>query len=82
MHIMSQVQPHDSRVTSDAKETMDQCILQFSVALTRATKQECRRDQRMTITGDDPIVGFASLGLVDYVHPMTEYLRLSHENVN
>ncbi|XP_066374599.1 uncharacterized protein [Miscanthus floridulus] len=44
--------------------------------------QECRRDRRLTITADDLIVGFANLGLADYVQSMSEYLRLYRENVN
>jgi histone H3/H4 len=78
---MGQIQPHDSRVSSDAKETMDQCIVQFSMALTRAAMQEFRQDRCLTtITGNDLIIGFASLGLVDYVQPITEYLYLYHES--
>jgi hypothetical protein len=65
----------------DAKETMDQCIVQFFVALTRAAMQECRQDRCLTITGDNLIVGFASLGLVDYAQLMTEYLRLYHNDL-
>jgi hypothetical protein len=61
---------------------MDQCIVQFSTVLTQAAMQECRRDQRLTITAADLIVGFANLGLADYVQPMSEYLRLYRENVN
>lgn len=80
--IMRQVLPQDSRVTGGAKDTMDQCIVQFSTALVRAATQECRRDRRLTITADDLIVGFANLGLADYVQPMSVYLRLYRETVN
>ena len=61
---------------------MDECILQFCVALTRAATLECHRDRRLTITADDLITGFARLGLADYVQPMSEFLRLYRENVN
>ncbi|XP_066373263.1 uncharacterized protein [Miscanthus floridulus] len=61
---------------------MDECILQFCVALTRATMLECHRDRCLTITADDLIAGFARLGLADYVQPMSEFLRLYRENVN
>ncbi|OQU75792.1 hypothetical protein SORBI_3010G029600 [Sorghum bicolor] len=64
----------------DTKDTMEQCIMQFFAALTRAAMQECRQDWRLTITGDNLVVGFASLGLVDYVQLMTEYLRLYHND--
>jgi len=79
---MRQILPQDSRVTSGAKEILDQCILRFSVVLTRAARQECRRDGRLTITADDLIVGLVNLGLADYVEPMSMYLRLYRENVN
>ncbi|KAG0512676.1 hypothetical protein BDA96_10G034300 [Sorghum bicolor] len=79
MRIMSQVQPDDSSVTSDTKETMD-CIMQFSVTLTLAAMQEGRRDRHLTITDANLIVGCSSLGLVDYVQLMTEYLRLYHDD--
>jgi hypothetical protein len=41
---------------------------------------ECRQDRHLTITGDNLIAGFASLGLVNYVQLMTEYLRLYHND--
>jgi histone H3/H4 len=78
---MRQVLPQDSRVTSAAKETMDEYVVQFCTALTRAAMQECHRDRRLTITADDLIAGFARLGLAYYVQPMSEFLRLYRENV-
>jgi len=80
--IMRQVLPQDSRVTSAAKETVDQCIVEFSTVLTQAAMQECRRDHRRTITADDLIAGIARLGFADYVQPMSEFLRLYRENIN
>ncbi|CAD6265816.1 unnamed protein product [Miscanthus lutarioriparius] len=80
--IMRQVLPQDSRVTSGAKETMDQCIVEFSAVLTRAAMQECHRDRRLTISADDLIAGIARLGFADYVQPMSEFLRLYRENAN
>jgi len=79
---MRQVVPQDSRVTTGAKETMDQCIMEFSAVLTRAAMQECHRDRRLTITADDLIAGIARLGFADYVQPMSEFLRLYRENAN
>jgi histone H3/H4 len=70
---MRQVLPQDSRVTSGAKKTLDKCIVQFSAVLTRAARQECRPDGRLTITIDDLIVGLAILGLADSVESMSEY---------
>jgi hypothetical protein len=55
--------------------------VQFFAALTRATMLECRQDRHLTITGDNLIAGFASLGLVNYVQLMTEYLRLYHNDL-
>jgi histone H3/H4 len=80
--IVRQVLPQDSRVTSGAKEILDQCIMQFSAVLTHAARQECRRDGRLTIIADDLFVGLANLVLADYVEPMSEYLRLYRESVN
>lgn len=56
--------------------------MQFSTVLTRVAMQEYWREWRLTITADDLIVGFANLGLADYVQPMSEYLRLYREHVN
>jgi hypothetical protein len=61
---------------------MDEYVVQFCTALTRAAMQECHRDRRLTITADDLIAGFARLGLAYYVQPMSEFLRLYRENVN
>lgn len=63
--------PANSKIAGDAKEAMDLCVAEFTMDLMRAAWQQCRQDQRLTITGDDLILAMRSLGFDNYVGPLT-----------
>ncbi|CAN6221635.1 unnamed protein product [Urochloa humidicola] len=77
--MMRQAMPGNSKIGADAKEAMDQCVAEFAAVIMRAATQECRRDHRLTITGDDLIVGLRNLGFDDYAGPLAENLRRYRE---
>ncbi|KAJ1259009.1 hypothetical protein BS78_10G120400 [Paspalum vaginatum] len=79
--IMHQVLPRNTKVPVDAKEAMDKCVTEFAAIVMSAAMHECRRDRRLTVTGDDLILGMSNLGFDDYVGPLTEYLRRYRESV-
>jgi histone H3/H4 len=62
--------PENSGIAGDAKEAMDLCAAEFTADLMRAAWQQCRQDQRSTITGDDIILAMRSLGFKNYVGPL------------
>ncbi|CAN6201786.1 unnamed protein product [Urochloa humidicola] len=73
-------QAGNSKIAADAKEAMHQCVVEFAAVVKRAATQECRRDRRLTITGDDLIAGLRNLGFDDYAGPLAEYLRRYRES--
>ncbi|CAN6197972.1 unnamed protein product [Urochloa humidicola] len=78
--MMRQAMPGNSKIGADAKEAMDLCVAEFAAVLMRAATQECRRDRRLTITGDDLVVGLGNLGFDDYAGPLAEFLRRYRES--
>ncbi|KAJ1259006.1 hypothetical protein BS78_10G120100 [Paspalum vaginatum] len=79
--IMHRVLPRNTKIPVDAKEAMDKCVTEFAAMVMSAAMHECRRDRRLTVTGDDLILGMSNLGFDDCVGPLTEYLRRYRESV-
>ena len=71
--------PPNSTITGDAKEAVDNCLVEFCAVLIAAAVEECRPDKRTTVTGDDLILALANLGFEDYVRPLALYLRRYRE---
>jgi len=71
--------PPNSKITSDAKEAVDNCLVEFCAVFIAAAVEECRRDKRTTVTGDDLILALTNLGFEDYVRPLALYLRRYRE---
>ncbi|RLN11971.1 nuclear transcription factor Y subunit B-1-like [Panicum miliaceum] len=71
--------PPDSKITGDAKEAVDNCLVEFCAVFIAAAVEECRRDKRTTVTGDDLILALNNLGFEDYVRPLAVYLRRFRE---
>nr|XP_034591695.1 nuclear transcription factor Y subunit B-1-like [Setaria viridis] len=77
--IMRKATPPNSKIGADAKEAVDQCLVEFAAFITQVAAEECRRDKRTTVTGDDLILAFKNLGFDDYVGPLTLYLHRYRE---
>ncbi|RLM54341.1 hypothetical protein C2845_PM10G11060 [Panicum miliaceum] len=73
--IMSHALPPSSKITGDAKEAVDNCLVEFCAVLIAAAVEECRRNKRTTVTGDDLILALSNLGFDDYVRPLALYRR-------
>ncbi|XP_066374598.1 uncharacterized protein [Miscanthus floridulus] len=52
--IMRQVLPQDSRVTSGAKETMDQCIVEFSAPMSKFLRLYCENANQQAVAPPRP----------------------------
>jgi len=70
--------PPNSTITGDAKEAVDNCLVEFCAVLIAAAVEECRPDKRTTVTGDDLILALANLGFEDYVRPLARYRRYTN----
>ncbi|CAN6207939.1 unnamed protein product [Urochloa humidicola] len=77
--IMRHATPPDSKITTDAKEAVTQCVAEFNAVVIHAAVEECRRDSRTTVTGDDLILALKNLGFDDYVEPLTLFLHRYRE---
>ncbi|XP_025813092.1 nuclear transcription factor Y subunit B-4-like [Panicum hallii] len=77
--IMRHGSPPNSKITGDAKEAVDNCLVEFCAVFIAAAVEECRRDKRTTVTGDDLIFAMRNLGFDDYVRPLALYLRRYRE---
>ncbi|CAL5038064.1 unnamed protein product [Urochloa decumbens] len=77
--IMRQASPKNSKITTDAKEAVTECVVEFNAVIIHAAVEECRRDRRTTVTGDDLILAMKNLGFDDYVEPLTLYLQRYRE---
>ncbi|KAF8723762.1 hypothetical protein HU200_021735 [Digitaria exilis] len=78
---MREAMPGNSKIAADAAEAMDKCVAEFTAVVTRAAREECRRDHRVIVTGDDLIVALGNLGFHDYVGPLNGYLLGYRESV-
>ncbi|KAM0849109.1 hypothetical protein ACQ4PT_053934 [Festuca glaucescens] len=56
-------------------DAVDQCALQFAQLITTKATEECRKDRRSIVTGNDLINAMEILGFDHYVRPISEYLR-------
>ncbi|CAN6178422.1 unnamed protein product [Urochloa humidicola] len=76
---MRHASPRDSKITTEAKEAVTQCVAEFNAVVTHAAVEECTRDRRTTVTGDDLILAMKNLGFDDYVEPLTLFLHRYRE---
>ncbi|PUZ60979.1 hypothetical protein GQ55_4G230600 [Panicum hallii var. hallii] len=65
--IMRHGSPPNSKITGDAKEAVDNCLVEFCAVFIAAAVEECRRDKRTTVTGDDLTFAMRNLGFDDYL---------------
>ncbi|KAI1720530.1 histone-like transcription factor (CBF/NF-Y) and archaeal histone domain-containing protein [Ditylenchus destructor] len=72
--IMKRVIPSDGKLSKEAKECVQECITEFLLFITSEASEKCDTEKRKTITGEDLIVAFQTLGFDDYVEPLKEFL--------
>ncbi|KAF7808480.1 CCAAT-box binding factor HAP3-like protein [Senna tora] len=72
--IMRQILPENTRISEDAKQTLQVCVSAFIRFLTNKAKERCQQDCRVTITPEDILWAGKNLGFNDYVEPLTIFL--------
>lgn len=73
--IMKKALPANSKISKDAKETVQECVSEFISFVTGEASDKCQREKRKTINGDDILWAMATLGFEDYVDPLKVYLQ-------
>uniref|UniRef100_A0A915D2Y1 adenosine kinase n=1 Tax=Ditylenchus dipsaci TaxID=166011 RepID=A0A915D2Y1_9BILA len=77
--IMKRVIPSEGKLSKESKECVQECISEFLLFITSEASEKCSTEKRKTITGEDLIVAFQTLGFDDYVEPMKEFLHKYRE---
>jgi nuclear transcription Y subunit beta len=82
VRLMRQVLPTDVKISTRAKDLIHDCAVEF-VGFVGSEASECATAQhRRTIAPEDFTRSFQTLGLDDYVGPLSNYIHRYRENQN
>ncbi|PPD90008.1 hypothetical protein GOBAR_DD13048 [Gossypium barbadense] len=70
---------HSSPQSTDAKDTVQECVSEFISFITSEASDKCQKEKRKTINGDDLLWAMATLGFEDYIEPLKIYLARYRE---
>ncbi|EYU25696.1 hypothetical protein MIMGU_mgv1a021701mg [Erythranthe guttata] len=73
--IMRRVLPSHAEIADDAKEAIQEYVSEFISFVTAEANWLCHCDYRRTVTPEDVLAAMASLGLDDYLEPLTLFLN-------
>lgn len=71
---MKQILPPNTKISKEAKETMQECVSEFISFVTGEAADRCQKENRKTLNGDDICWALGSLGFDDYAEPLKRYL--------
>ncbi|XAR57102.1 hypothetical protein NMG60_11025125 [Bertholletia excelsa] len=77
--IMKQILPPNSKISKEAKETMQECVSEFISFVTSEASEKCKKERRKTVNGDDVCWALGTLGFDDYAGPLKRYLHRYRE---
>ncbi|KAE8709438.1 Nuclear transcription factor Y subunit B-3 [Hibiscus syriacus] len=77
--IMKKSLPANSKISKEAKETVQECVSEFISFITGEASDKCQREKRKTINGDDLLWAMTTLGFENYVVPLKGYLNKYRE---
>uniref|UniRef100_A0A6N2K1V5 Transcription factor CBF/NF-Y/archaeal histone domain-containing protein n=1 Tax=Salix viminalis TaxID=40686 RepID=A0A6N2K1V5_SALVM len=60
--IMKQILPPNSKISKEAKETIQECASEFISFVTGEASEKCRTERRKTVNGDDVCWAMEALG--------------------
>nr|KAJ0199034.1 hypothetical protein LSAT_V11C600310690 [Lactuca sativa] len=74
------VLPADAKIAKDTIQTYQECVSLFISFITSEASDNCRKDERRSLTGDDLLEAMETLGFEDYVKPLEAYLEKYRED--
>jgi histone H3/H4 len=77
---MKDALPPQAKISKHAKETIQECAIEFVGFVIGEASERCCRERRKTINGDDICHAMRHLGLDHYAGAMQRYLQRYHEN--
>ncbi|CAK5073423.1 unnamed protein product [Meloidogyne enterolobii] len=72
---MKRVIPPEGKLSKEAKECIQECITEFLLFITSEASERCAIERRKTISGEDILTAFRTLGFDEYVTPLEDFLR-------
>ena len=75
LRIMREILPDNSKVSSEAKESVQRKVNEFILHLTAEAAIKCEREGRKSITGDDILWSIERLGFTGYQAPLRAFLQ-------
>lgn len=72
--LMKKILPKTSKISKEAKETMQECATEFISFVTSEAAEKCHQENRRTLNGDDIYWAFGSLGLDNYAEASAKLL--------
>lgn len=78
--IMKQALSPNSKISKEAKQTMQACASEFIGFITGEASDKCRKENRQTLSGDDICHAMKSLGLDEYANATKRYLQKYREH--
>lgn len=91
---MKKALPSSGKLSKEAKECLQECVTEFLLFITSEASEKCAmvghhvsrpayslviQEKRKTITGEDLLTAFQTLGFDDYVDPLRDYLTKYRE---
>ncbi|KAL3083086.1 hypothetical protein niasHS_010888 [Heterodera schachtii] len=77
--IMKRVLPTEGKLSKEAKECVQECITEFILFITSEASERCSLEKRKTISGEDLLLAFRTLGFDEYLEPLEEFLKKYRE---
>lgn len=77
--LMKNTLPTTAKVSKDAKECMQECVLEFISFITLEALDKCLREKRKTINGEDILYLMHDLGFENYAEVLKIYLAKYRE---
>lgn len=77
--IMKRCLPPKTKVSKDAKETVQECTSEFISFITAEAADFCASEKRKTITGEDILSAMVNLGFENYSAALKIYLTKYRE---
>ncbi|KAE8684107.1 Nuclear transcription factor Y subunit B-4 [Hibiscus syriacus] len=77
--IMKQILPPSAKLSTEAKQRMQECATEFISFVTSEASDKCRKENRKTMNGDDVCRALSALGLDNYAEAIVRYLHKYRE---
>ncbi|KAL7073404.1 hypothetical protein ACQ4LE_007407 [Meloidogyne hapla] len=77
--VMKRVIPPEGKLSKEAKECIQECITEFLLFITSEASERCSIERRKTISGEDILTAFRTLGFDEYVTPLEDFMRKYRE---